>query len=66
MAEGFKDQTHLLIGGEWRPASGGTYEVINPATEGVVALAPNATAEDGFAAAAAARAAQPALSLIHI
>ncbi len=60
MAEGFTDQTHLLIGGEWRPASGGTYEVINPATEGVVALAPNATAEDGFAAAAAARKAQPA------
>ncbi len=60
MANPFHDQHDLLIGGEWKAASNGTYEIINPATEEVVALAPNASREDGFAAAAAARAAQPA------
>jgi acyl-CoA reductase-like NAD-dependent aldehyde dehydrogenase len=60
MANQFQDQRDLLIGGEWKAASNGTYEIINPATEEVVALAPNASREDGFAAAAAARAAQPA------
>ena len=50
----------LLIGGEWVDASGGTYEVVNPATEEVVGQAPEGTAKDAEAAAAAAREAQPA------
>jgi len=45
----------LLIGKEWVPGSGGTYPVINPATEKVVAEAPEATAADAQAAAAYAR-----------
>jgi acyl-CoA reductase-like NAD-dependent aldehyde dehydrogenase len=50
----------LLIGGEWVEGSGGTYPVVNPATEEVVGEAPEATSDDARAAAAAARAAQPA------
>ena len=48
------DEHQLLIGGEWVDASGGTYEVVNPATEEVVGRAPDATADDARAAAAAA------------
>ncbi len=47
----------LLIGGEWAEGAGGTYDVVNPATEEVVAQAPEATVDDARAAAAAARAA---------
>lgn len=47
----------LLIGGEWVPASGGTYPIVNPSTEDVVGQAPNATAADAEAAAGAAAAA---------
>ena len=49
------DREKLLIGGEWRAASGGTYEVINPSTEEVVGLAPEATREDAYEAARAAK-----------
>ena len=35
----------LLIGGEWVDGAGGTYEVINPATEGVVGRAPEASVD---------------------
>ncbi|HSS10098.1 MAG TPA: aldehyde dehydrogenase family protein, partial [Acidimicrobiales bacterium] len=56
MAESYR----LLIGGDWTEASAGTYSVINPATEEVVAAAPEASATDALAAAAAARRAQPA------
>jgi acyl-CoA reductase-like NAD-dependent aldehyde dehydrogenase len=52
----------LLIGGEWVPASGGTYDIVNPATEELVGRAPNATAADAEAAAAAAAEAFPAWS----
>jgi phenylacetaldehyde dehydrogenase len=45
----------LLVGKDWVAGSGGTYEVVNPATEEVVAEAPEATAADAFAAATAAR-----------
>ncbi len=52
------DQKHLFIGNEWRPASGGrTMEVINPATEEVIATVASADASDVDAAVAAARAA---------
>ena len=48
----------LYINGEWRPAaSGKTVEVVNPATEEVVAAVPSADAADLDAAVAAARAA---------
>jgi acyl-CoA reductase-like NAD-dependent aldehyde dehydrogenase len=50
----------LLVGGEWRPGGGGTYGVVNPATEEVFAEAPEGVAADAEDAAAAARAAQPA------
>ena len=46
----------LLIGGEWRDAQGGqTLEVVNPATEEVIASVPSASAEDVDAAVSAAR-----------
>src|SRR5580698_8008998 len=54
------NEQHLLIGGKWLEASDGTYDVINPATEGVVGQAPNASATDALSAAAAAKEAQPA------
>src|SRR5580698_2337470 len=54
------NEQHLLIGGKWLEASDGTYDVINPATEGVVGQAPNASAGDALAAAAAAKDAQAA------
>ena len=53
------DEHRLLIGGEWVDASGGTYDVVNPATEEVVGPGPDATADDARAAAAAARQALP-------
>ena len=55
-----RDETQLLIGGEWVDAGDGTYDVINPATEEVVGQAPNASVADAEAACAAARAAFPA------
>ena len=54
-----KQERQLLIGGKWVDASGDAYEVINPATEEVVGLAPQATVADAEAAAAAARDALP-------
>ena len=61
MAETTQRNEHqLLIGGKWVDASDGTYEIINPATEEIVGLAPNASADDAQAAAAAAKEAQPA------
>jgi aldehyde dehydrogenase (NAD+) len=51
-------QTKLLIGNEWREAvSGQTMEVVNPATEEVIATVPSAGADDLDAAVQAARAA---------
>ena len=38
-----RDETRLLIGGEWVEAGNGTYDIINPATEEVVGQAPNAS-----------------------
>ena len=45
----------LYIDGKWSDASGGTFDVLNPATEAVVARAPNATRADLDRAIAAAR-----------
>ncbi|MFI5807165.1 aldehyde dehydrogenase family protein [Streptomyces sp. NPDC051561] len=45
----------LFIGGEWVEPEGGHYEVINPATEEVVGLAPEASPGQVRAAADAAR-----------
>ena len=45
----------LYIDGKWSDASGGTYDVVNPATEAVVARAPNATRADLERAVRAAR-----------
>ncbi len=61
MAETTQRNEHqLLIGGKWVDASDGAYEIVNPATEEIVGLAPNASADDALAAAAAAKEAQPA------
>jgi acyl-CoA reductase-like NAD-dependent aldehyde dehydrogenase len=52
------DEKHLLINNEWRPAaSGGRMEVVNPATEDVVAAVASAGGADLDAAVDAARAA---------
>ena len=49
---------HLLINNEWRPSSSGkTMDVVNPATEEVIASVASAGAADVDAAVAAARAA---------
>jgi acyl-CoA reductase-like NAD-dependent aldehyde dehydrogenase len=47
-------QQKLYIGGEWVEPERGHYEVINPATEEVVGLAPEASVEQANAAAACA------------
>ncbi|MFI0152533.1 aldehyde dehydrogenase family protein [Streptomyces lydicus] len=52
----------LFVGGEWVAPAGGHYEVIDPATETVVGLAPEATRAQVHEAAAAARAAFTAWS----
>ena len=52
----------LLIGGSWVEGGGAGYEVVNPATEAVVGVAPESTADDARAAAAAAAEAFPAWS----
>jgi acyl-CoA reductase-like NAD-dependent aldehyde dehydrogenase len=52
----------LWIGGEPVKGSRGTYEIVNPATEEVIGLAPEASADDAKAAAQAAAAAFPAWS----
>jgi acyl-CoA reductase-like NAD-dependent aldehyde dehydrogenase len=52
------EQNQLLINNEWRPSSsGGTMDVVNPATEEVIASVAAADAADVNAAVAAARAA---------
>ena len=52
----------LLIGGEWVDGADGGYEVVNPATEEVVGIAPEASEGQALAAARAARDAFPAWS----
>ncbi len=52
----------LFIDGEWVEPAGGHYDVINPATEAVVGRAPEASRQQVYDAAAAARAAFPAWS----
>ncbi|NGO13382.1 aldehyde dehydrogenase family protein, partial [Streptomyces sp. HC44] len=49
------DEQRLFIGGSWVVPDGGFHEVIDPATEGVVGLAPEASRDQVHAAAAAAR-----------
>ena len=61
-----RDERLLLIGGKWVEAGGGTYDVINPATEEVVGTAPDATVTQAAAAASAARAALPSWSSTSI
>ena len=52
----------ILIANKWQPGDLGQFEIINPATEEVVGLAPEASVEQAQAAARAARAALPAWS----
>jgi len=61
----FQDQLHYkqLIGGEWQNAlAGGSWELLNPATEEVLGIIPYGGAEDAQAAMNAAAAALPAWS----
>jgi phenylacetaldehyde dehydrogenase len=53
MAEAIVNE--VLIGGRWVPAAGGTYPVIDPATEEVAGRAPEASVQQAREAAAAAR-----------
>src|ERR1700676_4174371 len=50
----------LLIGGEWAEASGGTYDIVNPATEEGADRAPGARVGDPQTACERARAAADA------
>ena len=50
MAESYR----VCIGGEWADGGAGTYEIVNPATEQVVAHAPQASVEQSLAATQAA------------
>ncbi|MDG5801813.1 aldehyde dehydrogenase family protein [Streptomyces ossamyceticus] len=52
---GSPERQRLFIGGSWVQPDDGHYEVIDPATEGVVGLAPEASRNQVHAAAAAAR-----------
>ncbi|HEX2737517.1 MAG TPA: aldehyde dehydrogenase family protein [Acidimicrobiia bacterium] len=52
----------LLIGGEWVEGGDGGYDIVNPATEEIVGVAPEASVEQARAAARAARDAFPAWS----
>ena len=52
----------LLIGGEWLDGADGGYEIINPATEEVVGIAPEASEAQALDAARAAQEAFPAWS----
>ena len=52
----------LLIGGEWVDGADGGYDVVNPATEEVVGVAPEASAAQALDAARAAQDAFPAWS----
>ena len=49
--------SQLLIGGEWVDGGDGGYEIVNPATEEVVGIAPEASVQQSLDAAAAAAAA---------
>ncbi|MEU6218460.1 aldehyde dehydrogenase family protein [Streptomyces sp. NPDC047022] len=49
------ERQRLFIGGEWTEPDGGHYEVVDPATEGTVGWAPEASRGQVHAAAAAAR-----------
>ncbi|MEU6804187.1 aldehyde dehydrogenase family protein [Streptomyces neyagawaensis] len=52
---GSPERQRLFIGGSWVEPDDGHYEVIDPATEGVVGLAPEASRDQVHTAAAAAR-----------
>ena len=52
----------LLIGGDWVEGASGGYEVVNPATEEVVGVAPEASEQQALDAARAAQEAFPAWS----
>jgi acyl-CoA reductase-like NAD-dependent aldehyde dehydrogenase len=52
----------LLIGGDWVDGADGGYEIVNPATEEVVGIAPEASEQQALDAARAARDAFPAWS----
>ena len=53
----------LFIAGEWTPSAGGTLEVLNPATEDVIAEVADATVDDAQRALRAAAAAQASWAL---
>lgn len=56
------EPARLGIGGEWIDGAAGTYEIVNPATEEVVGLAPQASVDQAIEATRAAAEAFPAWS----
>ncbi len=57
----------LYVGGEWVPATGSdVIEVVNPATEQVIATVPAASTGDADRAVSAARAAFPSWSQLSV
>lgn len=52
-------QYRLLIGGEWVDGDGGSYDIVNPATEQTVGSAPEASVDQALEAARAAQDAFP-------
>jgi len=54
--------SQVLIGGEWVDGADGGYDVVNPATEGVAGVAPEASVAQALDAARAAQEAFPAWS----
>ena len=60
-----KTDYRLLIGGEWVAGTDGAYGVVNPATEEIVAEAPEAGVADVDAARSREQASSPAGKVAH-
>ncbi|MHA3020622.1 NAD-dependent succinate-semialdehyde dehydrogenase [Mycobacterium sp. BMJ-28] len=54
---------HMFLGGQWTSSRGGTFEVVNPATEDVIAEVADATVEDAQRALEIAATTQPSWAM---
>ncbi len=65
LAAGLLEREELYVGGSWvRASSGGSIDVVNPATEEIAGFVPEASAEDVDRAVIAARRAFPAWAAV--
>ncbi len=65
LAAGLLEREELYVGGSWvRASSGGSIDVVNPATEEIAGFVPEASAEDVDRAVIAARKAFPAWAAV--